>query len=100
MDDIDSTVDKIKNLISSLQGEVDLKYNFYDVMYKHKEIQPSMLDAAYNFTEKYEPSSAETKKVEELLLHNIDVFTALKLGADDINHITKHCNSYNLQSKW
>ncbi|WP_264707930.1 Tc toxin subunit A-related protein [Wolbachia endosymbiont (group B) of Agriphila straminella] len=71
--------------------------NFYDIINEYVEIQLDVLVAASEFTKKY----AENGSLSVIkLLHNIVVFTELKLSADDINNIKKHGKSYGIEKEW
>lgn len=75
-------------------GQGEEKEILYNKISKYVQIQRDILDAAYEFTKKYGQS------LTEKLLHNIAIFTTLKLSAEDISNIIKYENTYGIQAKW
>ncbi len=101
------TAEQVKRLInlSTFEKELRNKINqevgedaesFYNVISEYVKIQPDMLFAVHEFTKKYE----QPQHLTERLLHNITVFSELKLSADDVDNITKHREVYALNGKW
>ncbi|MFP3033741.1 MAG: neuraminidase-like domain-containing protein [Wolbachia sp.] len=97
------TIQQLNNLVNPSElirkqaseiGQVEEKEILYNKISKYVQIQRDILDAAYEFTTKYGQSSAEK------LLHNIAIFTTLKLSAEDISNITKHKDAYGMQAEW
>lgn len=75
-------------------GQGEEKEILYNKISKYVQIQRDILDAAYEFTTKYGQS------LTEKLLHNITIFTTLKLSAEDISNIIKYGNAYGIQAEW
>lgn len=94
------TIEQLNNLVNPSElikkqaseiGQVEEK-EIYNKISEHIQIKRDILDAAYEFTKKYGLS------LTEKLLHNIAIFTTLKLSAEDISDITK--DTYGIQAEW
>ncbi len=94
------TIQQLNNLVNPSEliekqaseiGQIEEK-EIYNKISEHIQIQRDILDAAYEFTKKYGQS------LTEKLLHNIAIFTTLKLSAEDISDITK--DTYGIQAEW
>ncbi|WP_250294794.1 Tc toxin subunit A-related protein [Wolbachia endosymbiont of Oedothorax gibbosus] len=87
-----------EQLHNSVQEVKDLQ-SFYNEVYKCiGNIQPEILDAIYTFTPHSEnPRPFAEKGFLEKLIHNIDVFTTLKLEVEDI---ASYKSAYGVEGKW
>ncbi|MFP3015960.1 MAG: neuraminidase-like domain-containing protein [Wolbachia sp.] len=86
-----------KELASQIEQETgENTENFYNVVSERIKVQSDILAATHKFTKKY----AQSQHITESFLHNITVFTELKLSAEDIDNITKHGKTYGLSDKW